>query len=289
MLTTDFSNKPYIAEVLRTSSAGAERAPGAIARLIEGKWTEERTPDETGDEIVIHHGFVASPIPYHRATRSLTSTEGGAIQIPRTKHIRGKEHYLYDLLVVGRGRHLVVAVPFHGLAANLFVKIDKVLAGTRTLYETLDITNMVIRLGLNGRIVLTGENGGGTEIVVTRCNLAYSDPVERRRDIEQVRLTGANLGASKIYGDLVHPVLERTDFDTIVTPILLGFALFRSGVRKTSATSDRHGNFKVSVGPGLRQVTRLFQLLDEIERMEDVVSTTSNVPILQSTPIDDVE
>lgn len=288
MLVTDFCNQPYIAEVLQTSTVGAERGPEAIERLIEGKWREERVLDD-GDEITIHHGYFASPFSYHRATRNRTNADGVEVQIPRTKVIRGKEHYLYDLLIVRRRRHLVVAVPFHALATSLFLKIDKVLAGTRTLYETLNITNMVIQLGMGGRIATVGENGSRAEILVTRCHLAYSDPVERRRDIEQVRLTGSNIGASKIYGELVEPVLQRAEPQSIVTPILLGFALVRDGVRKSSATTDRHGNFKVTVGPGLRQVTRLFTLLDEIERLQNVASTTSNVPILQSASIEEVE
>lgn len=289
MLVPDFCNKPYIAEVLQTATvAGAERAPVAIERLIEGRWHEERFLDGE-DEIMIHHGHVASTIPFHRATRNRTNANGVEEQIPKTKFIRGKEHYLYDLLLLRRGRHIVVAVPFHLLATSLFLKIDKVLAGTRTLYETLNITNMVIRLGMSGRISIPRENGSGTELLVTRCHLAYSDPVERRRDIEQVRLTGSNIGASEIYGELVEPVLRQTGSRSIVTPILLGFALVRDGVRKSSTMTDRHGNFKVTVGPGLRQVTRLFQLLDEIERLQNVTSTTSNVPILQSGSIEDVE
>src|SRR5205085_581292 len=127
------------------------------------------------------------------------------------------------------------------------------------------------------------------EIFVTRCHLAYSDPVERRRDIEQVRLTGSDIGASKIYSSLIGPVLDRTASQTIVTPILLGFASARDGVKKSSATTDRHGNFKVTVGPGLRQVTRLFKLLDILESLTGVASTSGNVPILQSATIKDVE
>lgn len=288
MLRPDFCNQPYIAEVLRTSGAGAA-APAALERLIEGRWNEDRLPDADGDEIMIHHGLVASQVPYHRASRTITSEGGVEVQIPRTKVIRSREHYLYDLLVVQRGRHFIVAVPFHGLATGLFLKIDKVLAGTRTLYETLNITNMVIRMGLSGRVARQARSEGETAIVVTRCHLAYNDPVERHHDLDQVRLTGGNLGASEIYPKLVRPVLSPKDSALIVTPVLLGFALVTDGIRKSSATTDRHGNFKVSVGPGLRQITRLFQLLDEIEEMGNVVSTTSNVPILQSGPMESLE
>jgi hypothetical protein len=288
MFRPDFCNQLYTAEVLRTSAA-TSGAPAVLERLIEGKWHEEHIPGTDGDEITIHHGLVASLVPHHRVRRTVTNEEGVELQIPRTKVIRGREQYLYDLLVVRRRRHVVVAVPFHGLATGLFLKIDKALAGTRTLYETLNITNMVIALGLSGRAIRQAKSEGETAIVVTRCNLAYNDPAERRHDLDQVRLTGANLGASDIYPELVRPVLRPKDSALIVTPVLLGFALLMDGVKKSSATTDRHGNFKVSVGPGLRQVTRLFQLLDEIEGMENVVSTTSNIPILQSRPIEDLE
>lgn len=287
MIRPDFSDQPYIAEVLRTAAAPAS-APAALERLIEAHWDEERIRGTDGTEITIHHGLVSSVVPYHRAMRSITNTAGKEIQIPRRKLIRNREHFFYDLLVVRRRRHVIVAVPFHGLATGLFLKIDKILAGTRTMYEKLNITKMVIRLGLKGRVVLA-EGEGDSEIVLTRCHLAYSDPVERRRDLDQVRLTGANLGASEIYGELIRPVLRPGDSAMTVTPILLGFALFSGGVRRSSATTDRHGNFKISVGPGLRQVTRLFQLLDGIEGMQGVLSTTSNVPILQSGSIEAAE
>jgi hypothetical protein len=184
---------------------------------------------------------------------------------------------------------VIVAVPFHGLATSLFLKIDKVLAGTRTLYETLNITKLVIRLGSSGRISLSARREEDTEIRVTRSHLVYSDPLERRRNIEQIRMTGTNLGASDIYADLVRPVLEPKSAALVVTPVLLGFALTRHGVKKASATTDRHGNFRVSIGPRLRNLTRLFKLLDEIERLQNVVSTTSNIPILQSTAIEEIE
>src|SRR5207247_10424251 len=127
------------------------------------------------------------------------------------------------------------------------------------------------QLGAEGRIARLTESQSEVAIVVTRCHLAYSDPIERRHDLDQVRLTGANLGATEIYPQLVRPVLHPRPPGSglTVTPILLGFALTTDNVKKTGAITDRHGNFKVSVGPGLRQVTRLFQLLDEIEAMED--------------------
>lgn len=287
MIRPDFADQPYIAEVLRTSANGSG-AVSELGRLVEGKWNEEVILDPAENEIAVRHGFVASDKPYHRVTRTITNANGDAIQIPRQKMVRRREYYLYDFLVVQRGRHVVVAVPFHGLAMRLFLEVDKILAGTRTMYEKLDITNMVIHLGSAGRLALA-EGQSGEDIILTRCHLAYSDAAERRRDIDQVRLTGSNLGASEIYAGLVRPVLKPARTGLTVTPVLLGFALFSGGVRKASATTDRHGNFKISVGPGLRQVTRLFQLLDGIERMEDVASTTSNVPILLSSSIEGAE
>ena len=289
MLTTDFSNQPYVAEVLRGSVSAIARIPAVIETLVDSAWREERVAIAPGDEITIRHSHIASRVAYHRATRSLTNAQGETVQIPRVKAIRRREHFLYDLLLLQRERHLVVAVPFHGLAARVFVDVDKALAGTRTLYETLNITNMVVRLGSSGRVPVARGEGHSTEIVVTRCHLMYSDPAERRRDLEQVRLSGSNLGASDIYAELIQPVIHARASRLVVTPVLLGLALVQDGVRKSGATTDRHGNFKVSVGPGLRQVTRLFQLLDEIEAMQDIVGTTSNIPILQSGALEGSE
>jgi hypothetical protein len=272
MIRPDFSNQPYVAEVLR-SPAGDAVVRG-IERLIVGKWERE-----TAGDVAVHHGLTASTVPYHRVTRNIKS-EGVDVSLPRTKSVRNRVQYLYDLLLVRRDRHIVVAVPFHGLATDVFVRIDRELAGTRTLYETLDITKLVIRLGSQGHARLPES-----ELVVTRCHLAFEDSAERRRDIDQVRLSGANLGASPIYTELIRPVLEPSAAQR-VTPILLGCALYSGGVRRSGATTDRHGNFKVTVGPGLRQLTRLFQLIDVIEGMSnDVASTTSNIPILQSQSI----
>jgi len=272
MIRTDFSNQPYVAEVLRSPAGDA--VVRSVERLIVGKWESQIV-----DDVTIYHGLTASTVPFHRVTRNVRF-EGVDISLPRTKTVRNRLHYLYDLLLVRRDRHIVVAVPFHGLATDVFVRIDRELAGTRTLYETLDITKLVIRLGAEGHARLSES-----ELVVTRCHLAFEDSAERRRDIDQVRLTGANLGASTIYRDLVRPVLEPSVAQR-VTPILLGCALYGGGVRRSGATTDRHGNFKITIGPGLRQVTRLFQLIDAIEGMSnDLASTTSNIPILQSQTI----
>jgi len=282
MVTPYFSNQPYVAEILRTPAVTARRAPSAIRRHVEKEWVEFRLEQANGPEIVIYHSFVASPIPFHRATRRIIDERGKTIEIPVTKTIRRREHFLYDLLMLRRDQHLILAVPFHALANWLFLRIDETLAGTRTEYERINITNLVLQLGTRGRIKVEGATDTVSEIVVTRCHLAYNDPAERKRDIEQLRLTGANLGASEIYSQLVRPVLDPNSSSLTVTPILLGFALIADAVRKSSATTDRHGNFKVTVGPGLRQLSRLFGLLDEVERLRNVVSTTTNVPILQS-------
>jgi hypothetical protein len=84
---------------------------------------------------------------------------------------------------------------------------------------------------------------------------------------------------------LVAPVLKPEIVHATVTPVVLGFALSENGVRKASATTDRHGNFKIWVAPGLRRLSRLFNLLRTLETMENVALTTSNVPIKQSETI----
>jgi hypothetical protein len=223
---------------------------------------------------------------YHRTVRKVKNSDGTVVTYPRSKAIGGDEHYFYDLFVVNRNGHFVIAAPFYGLARDYFPKIDRALAGRRIAYETLNITNMVVKLGIEGRMAFPGSNDEEDAIIVTRCHLAYDDPEQRRRDIEQIQLTGANLGATKIYAELVRPVISPKRAALTVTPVLLGFALFADGVKKAGATTDRHGNFKVSVGPGVRQLKRLFRMLDGIQGMQTVVSTTSNVPILHSGPIE---
>jgi hypothetical protein len=101
-------------------------------------------------------------------------------------------------------------------------------------------------------------------------------------------MTGSDLGSSDEYRSLIAPVLKKNSAKT-VTPVVLGFALGKNGVRKSSATTDRHGNFKLWIAPGLRRLTRLFGLLDAIGHMNDVSSDTSNVPILQSKTIREAE
>jgi hypothetical protein len=282
MLTPYFSNQPYVAEILRTSVTNAGRARHALRKHVDKDWQEYRLEQIDGRDIHIYHSFVGSTIPFHRAMRRIIDENGKTIEIPVIKSIRRRDHFLYDFLMLRREEHLVLAVPFHGLANRLFLEIDTTLAGTRTEYERIDITKLVLQLGSRGRISLGKDKEMSSEMVITRCHLAYNDPGSRKRDIEQLRLTGANVGASEVYPHLINPVLKPDSSNLTVTPVLLGFALVTDGVRKSSATTDRHGNFKVTVGPGLRQLSRLFSLLDQVERLRNVVSTTSNVPILQS-------
>jgi hypothetical protein len=281
MVTPYFSNQPYVAEILRTSAANAQRAQHALRKHVDKNWDEYRLEQIDGRDIHIYHSFVASSIPFHRATRRIIDENGKTIDIPVIKSIRRRDHFLYDFLMLRREQHLVLAVPFHGLANRVFLEIDATFAGTRTEYERIDITKLVVQLGSHGILTLGTENEMSSEMVITRCHLAYNDP-ERKRDIEQLRLTGANVGASEVYPHLINPVLKPELSNLTVTPVLLGFALVTDGVRKSSATTDRHGNFRVTVGPGLRQLSRLFSLLDQVERLRNVMSTTSNVPILQS-------
>lgn len=285
MLMPDFINREYTAEVLRTRSA-ASPAPDVIRRLVTQEWAEERLAQD-GATVTVLHSFVSSEFAYHRNRQTKFRADGN--ELPRRHMVLTREHFLYDVLVLHKGRHTIVAVPFHGLAQRFFLDVDAALAGSRTVYETLDITNMIVGLGLEGKTHVSGSDHGATEIGLTRCHLAYDDPLEHRRDLQQVRLVGNNIGASDIYRTLVRPVLKPSKADTLtVTPILVGCALFGGGLKKSSATTDRHGNFKVHISPGLRQVVRLFQLLEAIQSMQEVISTTNNVPILQGGAIADV-
>jgi hypothetical protein len=283
MLRTDFENQLYTAEVLRITKVTTAPAD-AIEPLLVGKWSTAEVPRGDGTQIALHHGLVASRVAYHRAIRKRINDEGKEEEIPRTKEIRGYSSFLYDVLLAQHRDHVVVAVPFHALAQAFFVKVDSRLGGTRTMYEKLNITKIIIHLA--AQHAARGEPSD-RRIGVTRCQLTYDDPIERRRDVEQVRLTGANLSATEIYAQLITPVLRPSESDLRVTPVLLGFASFVGGVRKSSALTDRHGNFKLHVGPGLRQLLRVFELLDDIEAIKGVVTATSNVPILQASAIED--
>jgi hypothetical protein len=282
LIDLDFFGQSYTAEILRTTRAATEIAT-ALAPLVTGPWKGQLIPSDDFSGMTLFHGFLPSTIPYHRTVRQVRSADGMR-HIPQTKTIRGKTHFLYDVLVVCRGRHLLVAVPFYGLAKQFFVAVDRLIAGTRTYYETLNITNMVIRLGTELRGIKTDSE----RIVITRCHLRYEDREERRKDLDGIRMTGSDLGATDIYRRLVDPIL-RPKNNVLVTPVLLGFASSVGNIRRSSATTDRHGNFKVWASPGLRQIGRLFPLLDSVERLDAVAQTTPNIPILQSAQIEDVE
>ncbi len=147
---------------------------------------------------------------------------------------------------------------------------------------------LVISLGVSGvtQIPLSDDE---TLLSINRCHLAYADRDVTSGGLKQVQITGTNVGISREYQSLISPVLSATSTGSKVTPVVLGFALSSKGVKKSSAVTDRHGNFKLWVAPGLRRLTRLFGLLDAIETMAGVTSTTGNVPILQSKNIRDAE
>src|ERR1700752_722448 len=99
MLRTDFSNQPYIAEILKAPRSAAEKAPAIIEKLVHGrssaekpvagKWADtERVTESDGAEILLYHGFVASPFAYHRTNRSVAYDGGKMVPIPRTATIR---------------------------------------------------------------------------------------------------------------------------------------------------------------------------------------------------------
>lgn len=289
MLMPDLCNQTYTAEVLRTQG-GADRITEEIARLTVERQRPEQIEGPEEPPTTILHSFARSPRGYHRANRAIEVKGKGTVTVPRINMVRGKQHYLYDVIIAQRGRDILVAVPYHGLAETFFVQIDGTLAGKKAMYERLDITNLVIRLGQRGLAEITVDKSPRKlQIGLTRCQIAYSDPQGRSRDLQQVSMSGGHLGASNVYQFIVAPVLNPKTYHLDVTPILLGFSLFIDGVRKTSAITDRHGNFKLWIGPGATRVERLFPLLDAIESMAGIMFTTSNLPILQSRAITGTE
>ncbi len=279
MIHPDIQDCQYTVEVLRTRAATPEIANQIFATAIPPR-AIDKIPTG-GGTISLFHAFISASRVHHRSMR--TRIDGGKeVLVPRKKLVGRKERFIYDVLIAQRGRHTVLAVPFHGLAEEFFPRVDRVLAGTRTAYERLDITRIVLALGSSGRVTVSESDEGSLEIGLTRCHLAYSDVANRSRDIQSVRIAGTNLGTTKEYRFLIAPVIEGPRSGPHVVPLVLGFSLYAAGVRKASAITDRHGNFKVFVGPGLRQFSRLFDLLEAMELMEDVVSTTPNLPILQS-------
>lgn len=283
MINPDLQDCTYTAEVLRTRTATADVAT-RISEVATAPRNIERLEGD-GGAITLIHAFTGASRTHHRAIRKRTGPRGEVTEFPRQKSIGGGKRFFYDVLIAQRQRHTILAVPFHGLAEEFFPRVDRELAGTRTAYERLDITNIVLALGRRGRITLPDTEGVGCEIGLTRCHLAYADEVSRSRDLQSVHITGANVGTTEEYRFLIEPVLGNAREGLRVTPLVLGFSLYVEGVKKVSAITDRHGNFKVFVGPGLRQVLRLFDLLSMVERMDNVVSTTTNLPIMQSRGI----
>lgn len=287
MINLDFVNQQYFGEVVRIRSRQRE-IPKALEPLVYGKWTVEEHLDDDGKTVEIYHGSFQSEIAFHRATRIVKRPNGKSEEIPKTRHTRTRNRYLYDVLYVQKGPYALIAVPFYGLANSLFVKIDRALAGTRISYQTLNLTTLIMQLGKSELSSINTDSEDDT-LVVTRCHLAYSDPVKRSRNIEQLRMSGNDLGATEIYARLITPVLKPKEYTLSVTPTMVGFALYVGGARKTSAITDRHGNFKLFISPGLRQALRVFRLLETVDRLHGVSSSTTNIPILQSKFIEDVE
>jgi hypothetical protein len=296
MLNPDFSDRMYTAEVIRVRTK-SEDAMRALVKLTHEPRRQLEIVENVDSPVRVFHAYFPSRRQFHRSERQIMAETGERLEIPRRIQRRGSENFLYDVLIAQSSEHIVVAVPFHDLAEEFFVRSDSALAGTGALYEKLDITGLVIRLGSGGMLDLQGGDGAKTSISVTRCHLAYTDLEGRSRNLQQIQMTGANLGATKQYQHLIAPVIEsktktkkpagtkKATEDWRATPVILGFVLSSGGVRKSSATTDRHGNFKVWVSPGLRRLIRLFSLLETINSIKDIASTTANVPILQSGAI----
>jgi hypothetical protein len=289
MQNADFSDRTYTAEVMKTKTDGNE-AFKAILRLTLNAETESQTDHFTDSTVKVCHAFLSSKRELHRLSGTITLADGKEISVPRQRTVHGQLCNLYDVFIAQCRNHIVVAVPFHELAEEFFPRVDNSLAGTTIRYEKLDITAMVMRLGSSAITnVLTEGAGDQIGLSVTRCHLAYADQKRRTSNLQQIRMTGSNLGASEEYAALVGPVLNPSDSTLTVTPVVLGFALSANGVRKSSATTDRHGNFKIWIAPGLRRLIRLFDILKVLEAMKDITLITSNVPILQSRTIRDAE
>lgn len=289
MFIPDFSDKTYIAEVIKCRADG-EGALKRISKLAVETQVKSQDGESADSAVTVCHGFVASKDPFHRFPRTVTNEAGEKISIPRRKTVRGQEYSLYDVFVACRRRYVIVAVPFHDLAEDFFVEVDGALGGTGTSYQKLDITALVVELGASGVARLKSPHSDKeVGLSVTRCHLSYVDQEHRTANLQQLSMTGANLGESKEYRLLVDPVLNPKKTSLAVIPVVLGFALSVNGVRKSSATTDRHGNFKIWIAPGLRRLIRLFDMLDALEEMKEIAQTTNNIPILQSRTIREAE
>ena len=306
MISPDFSSRIYVAEVLRISHKSVnvfdkllkltcgphfyeeyeEEFPLNTQRNhTRGKHENEHIANETVN-IKVRHSFIASKFRFHRTIRKIKIGSNEEIEIPRIKHIRGNDSFLYDVLISQCKNNVVIAVPFFNLAEDFFFKVDKALAGYSIFYEKLNITNLIIHLGYQGLInVLLNDNSNKIQIGITRCHLVYSSRDKKKQNLQNLTMSGENLGESDIYCNLIKPVINQDNSSFIVTPTVLGSALFNDGVKKTSAITDKHGNFKIWISPGIRRLKRIHLLLNALETIEDVVSATSNVPILQSKSI----
>jgi hypothetical protein len=302
MIIPDFTEKTYIAEVLKTAG-DASSIVDAIARLAVGPKTEELIEENVGGQISeslqeeefagynvrLIHTFLASPKAMHRNSREVR-IKGEMVVVPRVKNIRGTDQFLYDLIIAQSRNHIVIAVPFHELAESFFVKLDRALSGKQIAYERLDITRLVLRLGATGRTdILLPQSGGKVSLQISRCHLGYEYPDRETANLHQIHISGSNLGASEEYQTLIAPVLEQHQKSVKVTPLVLGFSLIASGVKKSSAATDRHGNFKLWVAARLKRISRLFALLESISALKSVITTTPNVPILLSGTIKKTE
>ena len=285
MLNTDFVDRTYTAEVIKCKIDADIQFKKILAQVIDPE-IEHQNDGASGATIKICHAFLKSKRDYHRFVKSIVQDDGTEIAIPRQRTIRGASYNLYDVFVAQHSNHIVIAVPFHELAEEFFLQVDAVLGGTNAFYQKLDITKMVVKLGSTGNVhILTDQSGNRVGISVTRCHLAYAEQKNRTSNLQQVCMTGSNLGESDEYKFLISPVLKPHDSALTVTPIVLGFALSTNGVRKSSAITDRHGNFKIWIAHGMRRLIRIFELLDALEAMKNVTLTTNNVPILQSKTI----
>lgn len=273
----DFTSREYIAEVLTTRSASATMLASRALKIAE---SERKPLLESGEEdratedeyVQIRAGLVAFN---HRL--------GSQERIPR-KTKQGK--YLYDVIVASRGQLAIVALPYDAVARDFFPRLDRALAGTRTRYEKLNINELVIQLGSRGKLrVKVGTKtatASNAEIRVTRCSLAYEDPGTRDRVITSLGMAGQDLGRAPEYQMLVEPVVNAaSSTGRRVTPSLLGVSLVVDGVRKASIETDRHGNFRFWISPSLRGIQKCFLLLEALQSMKGIVTTSSSVPILQ--------
>ena len=143
MLMPDFVTRP-----IQTSSYKLKGNAESYSRrqLSNSGLSPSARSKSTGQAIsgTILHAFCPSIKGFHRSIRTIEVKDQGTVMVPRTKIIHRKQNYLYDLIVAQRGRDILVAVPFYGLASDFSVRVDTALEGRRTQYEKLNITNMIL-------------------------------------------------------------------------------------------------------------------------------------------------